>query len=77
MEEAGIQLKDLNEKLAVQKVVLKEKTESCESLLAEIATATKEAEEKKALAIIKSKEIEEQSKIIFVEKVTLRFIRTY
>jgi hypothetical protein len=41
----------------------------CESLLAEIATATKQAEEKKAFALSKSKEIEEQSKIIFVEKV--------
>jgi dynein heavy chain len=69
LEEAAVQLNDLNEKLAVQKVVLMEKTESCESLLAEIAIATKQAEEKKVFALSKSKEIEEQSKIIFVEKV--------
>lgn len=40
-----------------------------EALLKEIADGTAEASEKKELAIIKSKEIEEQTKVIDKEKV--------
>ncbi len=69
MEEAGEQLTVLNKQLAVQKVKVTEKTSACETLLSEISTATEEAEENKALAKAKGKEIEEQSVIIAAEKV--------
>jgi dynein heavy chain len=68
IKEAEIELKKLNEDLAVQKVKVIKRTEEVESLLKEIADATKEASEKKELAIIKSKEIEEQTKVIDKEK---------
>uniref|UniRef100_A0A4W6GCG3 Dynein axonemal heavy chain 10 n=1 Tax=Lates calcarifer TaxID=8187 RepID=A0A4W6GCG3_LATCA len=68
LKEASEQLADLNVKLAEQKVVLAEKSTACEALLDEIATNTTVAEEKKALAEDKAKEIEEQNKVIAVEK---------
>ena len=70
LAEASTQLEELNAKLAVQKVAVTEKTEACEALLAEIAAGTTQAQEKKAMAQQKGKEIEEQSKIIAVEKVS-------
>ena len=70
LAEASTQLEELNAKLAVQKVAVTEKTEACEALLAEIAAGTTQAQEKKAMAQQKGKEIEEQSKIISVEKVS-------
>uniref|UniRef100_A0ABI7Z6S1 Dynein axonemal heavy chain 10 n=2 Tax=Felis catus TaxID=9685 RepID=A0ABI7Z6S1_FELCA len=68
LKEATIQLDELNQKLAEQKVVLAEKSAACEALLDEIATNTAIAEEKKTLAEEKAMEIEEQNKIIAVEK---------
>uniref|UniRef100_A0AAY5K1P1 AAA+ ATPase domain-containing protein n=1 Tax=Esox lucius TaxID=8010 RepID=A0AAY5K1P1_ESOLU len=68
LEEASVQLAELNIKLAEQKVVLAEKSSACEILLQEIATNTAVAEEKKKLAEDKAKEIEEQNKVIAVEK---------
>uniref|UniRef100_A0A8C0KP17 Dynein axonemal heavy chain 10 n=1 Tax=Canis lupus dingo TaxID=286419 RepID=A0A8C0KP17_CANLU len=68
LKEATIELDELNQKLAVQKVVLAEKSAACEALLEEIATNTTIAEEKKKLAEEKAIEIEEQNKIIAVEK---------
>ncbi|XP_035641685.1 dynein axonemal heavy chain 10 [Oncorhynchus keta] len=68
LEEASVQLAELNIKLAEQKVVLAEKSSACEILLQEIATNTTVAEEKKKLAEDKAKEIEEQNKVIAVEK---------
>ncbi|KAF0872101.1 DYH10 protein, partial [Crocuta crocuta] len=68
LKEATIQLDELNQKLAEQKVVLAEKSAACEALLQEIATNTAIAEEKKKLAEEKAMEIEEQNKIIAVEK---------
>ena len=67
--EASEQLAILNERLAVQKVAVTEKTAACEALLKEIASGTKRATEKKKLAEAKGKEIAEQSKVIEVEKV--------
>lgn len=67
--EASEQLAILNEKLAVQRIAVVEKTAGCEALLQEIAVATKRAEEKKAMAEEKGKEIADQSKVIEVEKV--------
>ncbi|BFZ18669.1 hypothetical protein BsWGS_21707 [Bradybaena similaris] len=58
----------LNEKLAVQKVAVTEKTRACEALLAEISAGTKTATEKKAFAEAKGQEIAEQSKVIETEK---------
>uniref|UniRef100_A0A8C7PKH0 AAA+ ATPase domain-containing protein n=1 Tax=Oncorhynchus mykiss TaxID=8022 RepID=A0A8C7PKH0_ONCMY len=68
LKEASVQLAELNIKLAEQKVVLAEKSSACEILLQEIATNTTVAEEKKKLAEDKAKEIEEQNKVIAVEK---------
>uniref|UniRef100_H3DEJ9 Dynein axonemal heavy chain 10 n=1 Tax=Tetraodon nigroviridis TaxID=99883 RepID=H3DEJ9_TETNG len=68
IKEASEQLEVLNVKLAEQKVVLAEKSTACEALLDEIATNTTVAEEKKVLAEDKAKEIEEQNKVISVEK---------
>ncbi|CAL8343019.1 unnamed protein product [Lota lota] len=68
LEEASGQLAELNTKLAEQKVVLAEKSIACETLLQEISTNTAVAEEKKVLAEDKAKEIEEQNKVIAVEK---------
>nr|XP_038946048.1 dynein axonemal heavy chain 10 isoform X3 [Rattus norvegicus] len=68
LKEATIQLDELNQKLAEQKIVLAEKSAACETLLEEIATNTAIAEEKKKLAEEKAIEIEEQNKIIAVEK---------
>ncbi|XP_067084612.1 dynein axonemal heavy chain 10 [Osmerus mordax] len=68
LEEASVQLADLNIKLAEQKEVLAEKSAACEILLQEISTNTTVAEEKKKLAEDKAKEIEVQNKVIAVEK---------
>lgn len=65
---ASEQLKELNEKLEVQKVAVTEKSEACEKLLEEIQRATELANEKKKMAIGKKEEISEQNKIIKVEK---------
>ncbi|XP_076006843.1 dynein axonemal heavy chain 10 [Genypterus blacodes] len=68
LREASEQLAELNTKLAEQKVVLAGKSTACEALLEEICTNTTLAEEKKNLAENKAKEIEEQNKVIAVEK---------
>ncbi|XP_048858906.1 dynein axonemal heavy chain 10 [Brienomyrus brachyistius] len=68
LKEASIQLAQLNTKLAEQKVVLAEKSSACEVLLQEISINTAVAEEKKKLAEDKAREIEEQNKVIAVEK---------
>ncbi|XP_057295129.1 dynein axonemal heavy chain 10-like [Hydractinia symbiolongicarpus] len=65
---ASEQLVELNEKLAVQKVAVTEKTESCEKLLAEISERTGIATEKKQLALGKKNEIAEQNVQIVKEK---------
>lgn len=65
---ASEQLKELNEKLEVQKVAVTEKSEACEKLLEEIQRATELANEKKKMAIGKKEEISEQNEIIKVEK---------
>ena len=69
--EASEQLNDLNEKLAIQNIAVKEKTAACEEMLEEISSGTEEATDKKQLAQAKGKEIETQSKIIVVEKVSM------
>lgn len=74
MVEASEQLTMLNEKLSIQQVAVKEKTEACESLLREISASTQQAEEKKKMAVEKGKEIEEQNKIIQVEKVDCFYV---
>ena len=68
IKEAEIQLKVLNDELAIQKVKVTKRTEEVEELLKEIASGTAEASEKKELAILKSKEIEQQTVVITKEK---------
>lgn len=72
---ASEQLVELNEKLAVQKVAVTEKTESCEILLAEISERTGIATEKKQLALGKKTEIAEQNVQIVKEKVSFSFYK--
>ena len=74
LADASEQLTVLNEKLAIQRVAVKEKTEACEILLEEISAATQKAEEKKSQAVVKGKEIAEQSNIIESEKVGFAFL---
>ena len=69
--EASEQLSVLNEKLEVQKVAVTEKSTACNVLLEDIQSKTSQANEKKELAEKKSIEIEEQNKVIAVEKVNL------
>ncbi|VDP76010.1 unnamed protein product [Echinostoma caproni] len=64
LAEASVQLEELNAKLAVQRVAVAEKTQACETLLAEISSSSQLATEKKELAVTKGKEIEIQSKEI-------------
>lgn len=66
---ASDQLVELNEKLAIQKVAVTEKSEACERLLAVISENTEKAIEKKQMAEAKKEEIAEQNKLIVVEKV--------
>ncbi|XP_030358369.1 dynein heavy chain 10, axonemal isoform X4 [Strigops habroptila] len=68
LEEASVQLVELNRKLAEQEIVLAEKSAACEALLREISENTEVAEEKKKQAEEKAVEMEEQNKIIAVEK---------
>ena len=67
--EASAQLVLLNDKLALQRVAVTDKTTACEALLAEISSYTALAEDKRNLAVERGREIEEQSKVIRVEKV--------
>lgn len=71
LHETAIQIDQLNVKLAVQKVVLEEKTTSCESLMGEINESTEVATAKKTQAQEKSVELGKQAKIIVAEKVSL------
>ncbi|XP_021268215.1 dynein heavy chain 10, axonemal isoform X2 [Numida meleagris] len=68
LKEASVELAELNKKLAEQKIVLAEKSAACEALLKEISANTKVAEEKKKLAEEKATEIQEQNRIIAMEK---------
>ncbi|XP_063540762.1 dynein axonemal heavy chain 10 [Cydia strobilella] len=68
IEEANVQLEDLNAKLAVQKVIVAEQTKECEVLLKEISVATDAAVSKQQVAAIKSAEITEQKVVIAEEK---------
>ncbi|POI33535.1 hypothetical protein CIB84_002713, partial [Bambusicola thoracicus] len=68
LKEASVQLVELNKKLAEQKIVLAEKSAACEALLKEISANTEVAEVKKKLAEEKATEIQEQNRIIAMEK---------
>ncbi|KAF7665535.1 hypothetical protein LDENG_00140280 [Lucifuga dentata] len=68
LREASEQLAELNIKLAEQKVVLAGKSTACDALLEEIVMNTTLAEEKRSLAETKAIEIEEQNKVIAIEK---------
>lgn len=73
MQETAKQIDSLNAKMAVQKVVLEEKTKSCEKLMVEIEQSTIVANKAKNEAQVKSIEVTAQSKVITKEKVRLRF----
>jgi len=66
--ESSEQLAVLNDKLAVQRVAVAEKTNACTLLLAEITGATAVAEDKKAIAVQKSRDMELQNAEIVHEK---------
>jgi len=71
LAEASVQLAELNDKLAIQKVAVTEKTIACEKLLTEITSRTQIATEKKIVAEEKSQSVETQSKEIEKEKVNI------
>ena len=66
--EAAEQISVMNEKLAVQKVAVTQKSEACEVLLKDISAKTEMGKEKQQMALAKGVEIEEQNKVIAVEK---------
>eukprot|EP00731_Ephydatia_muelleri_P035324 Em0114g8a len=66
--EAAEQISVMNEKLAVQKVAVTQKSEACEVLLKDISSKTEMGKEKQQMAQAKGVEIEEQNKVIAVEK---------
>lgn len=68
IEEASGELAILNEKLAVQKVIVEKATKECEAMLGEIEAGTNAAMEKKDYASLRSNEIEEQARIISIEQ---------
>ncbi|XP_065190514.1 dynein axonemal heavy chain 10-like [Sycon ciliatum] len=68
LNDAAEAISEMGKKLAVQQVAVKEKTQACETLLEEIVQRKGLAEEKQQVAIAKSAEIEEQNKVIAVEK---------
>uniref|UniRef100_A0A5K3FBS4 AAA domain-containing protein n=1 Tax=Mesocestoides corti TaxID=53468 RepID=A0A5K3FBS4_MESCO len=68
LENAATQIKELNEKLVIQRAAVTTKTEACEALLASIAQNQALANEKQAQAMQKAKEMEAQSKEIELEK---------
>ena len=55
----------MSEKLEIQQVAVKEKSDACEELLTNITAKTEQAQQ---LAQAKSVEIEEQNNVIAVEK---------
>lgn len=69
LKETAKQIDELNTKMAIQKVVLEEKTLSCEELMKEIEESTKAATVKKTEAQAKSIEVAAQQKVITKEKV--------
>ncbi|VDM32164.1 unnamed protein product [Hydatigera taeniaeformis] len=68
LKETAKQIDELNTKMAIQKVVLEEKTLSCEELMREIEESTKAATIKKTEAQAKSIEVAAQQKVITKEK---------
>ncbi|KAM7539583.1 hypothetical protein Aperf_G00000039574 [Anoplocephala perfoliata] len=68
LDDASIQIKEINEKLVVQRVAITEKTEACETLLKDISNSQNIAAEKQMQSSQKAKEMEAQSKEIEHEK---------
>ena len=77
IKEAREQLAVLSEKLDTQKVILEKKTKECDELVQTIETSTETANTKKASAEVAAKEIEKQSKVIAVEKVSHTSIKKF
>lgn len=69
LKETAKQIDELNAKMAIQKVVLEEKTISCDELMKEIEQSTAAATVKKTEAQAKSIEVAAQQKVITKEKV--------
>uniref|UniRef100_A0A5K3F2S1 AAA_lid_1 domain-containing protein n=1 Tax=Mesocestoides corti TaxID=53468 RepID=A0A5K3F2S1_MESCO len=68
LKETAKQIDELNAKMAIQKVVLEDKTASCEELMKEIEESTAAATVKKTEAQAKSIEVAAQQKVITKEK---------
>lgn len=71
LKETAKQIDELNAKMAIQKVILEEKTQSCEELLREIESSTETATAKKTEAQAKSIDVAAKQKVITKEKVCL------
>ncbi|KAM3182244.1 hypothetical protein ACTXT7_012779 [Hymenolepis weldensis] len=68
LKETAKQIDELNAKMAIQKVILEEKTQSCEELLKEIESSTETATAKKTEAQAKSIDVVAKQKVITKEK---------
>ncbi|EUB64627.1 Dynein heavy chain 10, axonemal [Echinococcus granulosus] len=68
LEDAAVQVKELNEKLMTQRMALAQNTEACEALLKNITQNQILATEKRTQSEQKAKEMETQSKAIEQEK---------
>ncbi|VDK74222.1 unnamed protein product [Dibothriocephalus latus] len=68
LEEAAVQTDELKKKLDIQRVAVAQQTAACEELLTDITEGQKLATEKKELALVKGKDIEQQAVEIGVEK---------
>ena len=70
LEEVTAQIKELNDKLLTQRVIVTERKEICQAILKDIVQNQNLAIEKEAQSSHKDKEIETQSKKIGHEKVS-------
>nr|VZI42327.1 unnamed protein product [Spirometra erinaceieuropaei] len=61
LEDAAVQTDELKRKLDIQRVAVAQQTSACEQMLADITEGQKLATEKKQLAIVKGKDIEQQA----------------
>ncbi|XP_078467787.1 dynein axonemal heavy chain 10-like [Lampetra planeri] len=68
LQEASVQLVELNERLAFQRVIVAEKSTACKLLLEEIVASTVDVNEKRLLVEAKVQEIEDQNLMISKEK---------
>lgn len=71
IDEAQVQLKELDARLQVQRKEVLKRSEECQKLLAEIAEKTSSAKEMESEALEKKKQLDVKQAEISVKKVTI------